>query len=83
MAYHMQDLAAALPEQLNTTYSREELIRFGYRTGVQNMVDVASGRLPMGAESVANNQMYLGVYAQATRFVQRHNSSQCGSTCYL
>jgi len=67
MAYHMQDLQNALPAELKTTFSRNELIRFGYRTGVGNMQDVATGRLPMGEESVENNQMFLKQYARAGR----------------
>jgi hypothetical protein len=53
MAYRMMDLGAMLPAQLNTTYSRKELIRMGYRTGVKNMLEVATGQSPDGRREPA------------------------------
>jgi hypothetical protein len=71
-----------LPAQLNTTYSREELIRMGYRTGVKNMLEVATGLSPMGDDSRRLNDVYLKQVARAQRWIGYHYADQCASgTC--
>ena len=72
-----------LPAQLNTTYSREELIRMGYRIGVKNMLEVATGQSPTGDESRRLNDVYLKQMPRAQRRIRYYNSDQCASgTCY-
>jgi hypothetical protein len=56
---------AMLPAQLNTSYSRQELIRFGYRSAARHMVDIAVRNEKMDSASVANNQMFLKQYSRA------------------
>ena len=82
MAYRMMDLEAMLPGRLNTTYSRGELVRMGYRTGEDNMLAVATGQLPMGAESRRLNDVYLTQVARAQRWIGYYYTNQCaGGTC--
>lgn len=82
MAYLMMDLEAMLPARLNTTYSREELVRMGYRTKPRHMLSVATGRLPMGDESRRLNDVYLNQVARAQRWIGYYYTKQCASgTC--
>jgi RHS repeat-associated protein len=82
MAYRMMDLEAMLPAQLNTTRSRGELVRMGYRTGERNMLSVATGQLPMGNESRRLNDVYLNQVARAQRWIGYYYARQCmGGIC--
>jgi hypothetical protein len=79
MAYRMQDLGNMLPAQLKTSYSRQELIRFGYRSPADQMVDIAVGADRMDVESAANNQMFLRQSARAQRWIDYYYADRCGS----
>lgn len=77
MAYRMLELEAVLLGQLYTAYSREELVRIGYRTG-DNMLLVATGRLPMGDGSRRLNEVYLSQVARAQRWIGCYHQRRCG-----
>jgi hypothetical protein len=75
MAHRLEDLQSGLQFNLDTTYSRNELIRLGYRSTWSSMMEVATGS-PMNPGSVANTQMFDVQYARAGRWLSYYNQGQ-------
>jgi len=75
MGYHMQDLNRALSTDNKSAYSRAELIRYGYRSTVRSMNNVATvGPYTMEPDAQAENDKFLKQYEVAASWINVYNA---------